>query len=191
MKTVGLTGGIGSGKSTVLKIFSALGVPCYMADDRSKILLDKNPILKRKLIHVFGEIYKDGKIDRRAFANCIFNDEKKLKIANNIIHPFVREDFRKWVLAQNTHYVIQEAAILFETGAYKFFDKNILITAPKGLRIKRLLTRGNFSEMDIMERMESQWEEDKKELLADYCIVNNEIQSLIQQVLKIHYELSS
>lgn len=191
MKTVGLTGGIGSGKSIVLKIFSSLGVPSYIADERSKSLLNSNSSLKEKLISTFGAIYVDDKIDRQAFADIIFNDKKKLEKSNNIIHPFVQTDFEEWLKFQKSPYIIKETAILFEIGGHVYFDKNILVSAPKELRIKRLQKRNDFSLEEINDRMESQWSDDKKRLLADYIILNDEDHSLIEQVLKIHQELSS
>ena len=139
MKKVGLTGGIGSGKSTVIKIFSAVGIPYYGADERSKYLLNTNDELKENLIAAFGDIYKDGKIDKLVFASIIFSNDVKRKQANDIIHPIVANDFEKWVLEQKAPYLIKESALLFETGAYRSFDKNILISSPIEIRIRRLL----------------------------------------------------
>lgn len=189
MKNIGLTGGIGSGKSTVLRIFSILGVPCYIADVRSKELLDQNDLLKEKLIETFGPIYKGSKIDRKAFANIIFKDESKRKFANQLIHPFVREDYTTWLSKQNAAYVIQEAAILFETGANKLFDQTILTTAPEDLRIQRIVKRDSISIDEIRDRLASQWKDDQKEFLADHVIINDEKNSLIKQVVKIHHQL--
>lgn len=185
MKTIGLTGGIGSGKSTVLAIFKALSIPVYKADERSKLLLNNNDLLKSKLEHEFGEIYKDGKIDKVLFASIIFSNEQKRALANSIIHPFVREDFKSWLEVQNSPYVIQEAAILFETGAYKLFDFTILITAPEELRIKRIHLRDKSETEEIKKRMESQWKDEAKIPLSDFQILNDEKHSLIKQVLAI------
>jgi dephospho-CoA kinase len=189
MKRIGLTGGIGSGKSTVSGIFRVLGIPCYSADDQAKLLLNTSSELKEKLSEQFQGIYKDGRLDKAAFAEIIFNDESKRKLANEIIHPFVRRDFESWSTNQNAPYVIQEAAILFETGAFKFFDMNILVCAPQKLRISRIQHRDNSSIEDIKGRMNSQWDDDKKRELADYCIENDEKHSLINQVLDIHREI--
>lgn len=191
MKLVGLTGGIGSGKSTLLKIFSALNVPVYVADDRSKGLLNSNYQLKEKLIETFGNIYKGEVIDRKRFASIIFSDEAKRKLANEIIHPFVEEDFYYWSRKQKTSYIIKEAAILFELGTYKQFDKNILITSPTELRIERLLKRGGISLDEINARIKAQWPDSKKVDLTDYHIKNDGKHSLISQVLEIHKVLIS
>ena len=190
MLRIGLTGGMGSGKSTVLKIFKALGVPCYIADERSKALLNSNQELRIKLIENFGNVYSNGSINKALFASIIFGDEAKRKTANELIHPFVRADFESWCSQQNTAYVIQEAAILFETGAFQYFDKNILICAPMDLRLSRIENRDNTDIDDIKARMNAQWSDDKKRGLADYSIENDEKESLIDQVLDIHRVLS-
>jgi len=186
MISVSLSGGIGSGKSTVLNIFSFLNVPIYNADQKAKYLLDTNEQLKASIIKNFGDVYLNGSIDRKKFAEIIFNDEEKREIANSIIHPFVREDFQKWMGSQRSKYVIQEAAIIFETGAYKLFDKNILVCAPEELRIKRIMARDGMDESLIRSRMNAQWKDDQKIPLADFCIMNDEKHSLIDQVLIIH-----
>jgi len=191
MKHVGLTGGIGSGKSTVIKIFKSLGVAVYIADTRSKELLNSNVQLREKLINTFGSIYNGDRIDKQLFASIIFNDDEKRKLANEIIHPFVGEDFSKWLKQQKASYIIKEAAILFELGSYKQFDKNILITSPIELRKERLLKRGDSSLSEIEVRMKSQWTDDKKMKLADYHIKNDGKHSLISQVLQMHEELIS
>lgn len=189
MKNIGLTGGIGSGKSTVVKIFSILGVPCYIADERSKALLDQKKELKEKLISAFGQIYNGEKIDRQAFANIIFKSDTKRQLANEIIHPYVREDYAEWMARQNSPYVIQEAAILFETGANTLFDKTILITAPEQIRIKRIQKRDQASIEEIKSRLDAQWSDSKKIPLAEFIVINDEQCSLVEQVLKIHQEL--
>jgi dephospho-CoA kinase len=190
MLRIGLTGGIGSGKSTVLKIFSSLNVPCYIADERSKALLNTSAELKERLSAAFEGIYKNGVLDKALFASIIFNDEEKRKQANSIIHPAVRKDFERWSEKQSAPYVIQEAAILFETGAYQFFDKNILVCAPEALRLARIQQRDGTAIEEIQARMNSQWSDDKKRALADFCIENDEKGSLIEQVLDIHRVLS-
>ena len=191
MKKVGLTGGIGSGKSTVIKIFSAVGIPYYGADERSKYLLNTNDELKENLIAAFGDIYKDGKIDKLVFASIIFSNDVKRKQANDIIHPIVANDFEKWVLEQKAPYLIKESALLFETGAYRSFDKNILISSPIEIRIRRLLKRGALNEDQIRARIDAQWSDEQKSSLADYSIINDGRHSLIKQVLEIHEELIS
>lgn len=189
MKTVGLTGGIGSGKSTILSIFKALEVPAYIADERSKNLLNNNSELRSKLEEKFGSIYKEDKIDTALFASIIFSDESKRLEANQIIHPFVREDFQSWAKKQNSDYIIQEAAILFETGIYKLFDFTILITAPEEIRIQRIQHRDKSQIEDIKKRISSQWNDEKKIPLCDFQIINDGKHSLIKQVLLIDSEL--
>jgi dephospho-CoA kinase len=189
---VGITGGIGSGKSIVSHIFELLGVSVYNSDIRSKELLNKDPELISKLIEQFGEeIYTSSGIDRKHFASLIFNDKKLLEISNNIIHPFVRKDFENWVDAQSSPYVIKESAILFETGIYKQLNKIILVTAPEKIRIKRVQEREQISKDVVLERINNQWEESKKIPLADFVIFNDETQMLLPQILKIHQLLSN
>ena len=187
---VGVTGGIGSGKSTVAHIFNALGVPVYNSDIRSKELLNTNSELKSRLIEQFGEeIYTSSGVDRKHFASIIFKDNKLLEISNSIIHPYVKKDFEDWVSAQSFTYSIKESAILFETAIYKQLDKIVLVTAPEELRIKRVVERDQTPEEVVLERIKNQWEDAKKIPLADFTILNNETELLLPQVLKIHQAL--
>lgn len=187
---VGITGGIGSGKSTVAHIFSLLGVPVYNSDIRSKELLNKDPELKSRLIEQFGEeIYTTTGIDRKRFAALIFNDKKLLETSNSIIHPLVKSDFEDWVASQSFPYVIKESAILFETGIYKQLDKIMLVTAPEKLRIKRVVDRDQTPEKVVLERIKNQWVDVKKIPLADFVIYNDETQMLLPQILKVHQSL--
>lgn len=187
---VGITGGIGSGKSTVAHIFNLLGVPVYNSDIRSKELLNKDPELKSRLIKQFGEqIYTASGIDRKRFAALIFNDKKLLEISNSIIHPFVKSDFEDWVASQSFAYVVKESAILFETGIYKQLDKTVLVTAPEKLRIKRVVDRDQTPEKVVLERIKNQWVDAKKVPSADFVISNDESQMLLPQILKIHQSL--
>jgi dephospho-CoA kinase len=190
MMIVGITGGIGSGKSIVAGIFESLGIGVYNADNRSKTLLDNNQKLKNLLIAAFGKkVYTTKGIDKKYFASLIFNDKKLLKASNQIIHPFVKQDFEVWVNSQSSPYVIKESAILFETGIYKQLDKTILVVAPEELRIKRVIDRDQIPVKVVMERIKNQWDDATKEALADYIIVNNESQLLVSQVLSIHENL--
>ena len=187
---VGVTGGIGSGKSTVAHIFNALGVPVYNSDIRSKELLNTNSELKSRLIEQFGEeIYTSSGVDRKHFASIIFKDNKLLEISNSIIHPYVKKDFEDWVSAQSFTYSIKESAILFETAIYKQLDKIVLVTAPEELRIKRVVERDQTPEEVVLERIKNQWEDAKKIPLADFTILNNETELLLPQVLNIHQAL--
>lgn len=184
---VGITGGIGSGKSTVSKIFKALGSPVYNSDIRSKTLLNTNAELKNRLVAVFGnKIYTTTGIDRSYFASVIFNNKDLLDQSNRIIHPFVKKDFEDWVRTQTAAYVIKESAILFETGIYKQLDKTILVTAPEKLRIKRVINRDQIPVKVILERIKNQWDDAQKESLADFVIRNDEKHLLLPQVLEIH-----
>ena len=187
MMIVGITGGIGSGKSTVSRIFISLGIPVYDSDNRSKTLLNTNKQLKDTLIKEFGKnIYSATGIDRAYFASLIFNSKDKLARSNQIIHPFVKKDFKNWVKKQTSPYVIKESAVLFETGIYKQLDKTILVIAPEELRIKRVIKRDQIPVKVVLERIKNQWEAFQKEALADFIVVNDEKHLLLPQLLAIH-----
>jgi len=190
MKIIGITGGIGSGKTIVARVFESLGIPVYNSDVRSKSLLNTNEKLKQQLINQFGpKIYSGSGIDRTYFASLIFNDKNLLALSNKGIHPFVKQDFEAWVRKQTSPYVIKESAILFETGIYKQLDKTILVTAPEALRIARVMTREKIVRKVVQERIDNQWKDARKAALADFVIKNDEQQLVLPQVLKIHSEL--
>ncbi|OAD92823.1 dephospho-CoA kinase [Aequorivita soesokkakensis] len=190
MKIVGLTGGIGSGKTTVAKFFSELGVPVYIADVEAKKLTNSSLVIRRKLISLLGEkTYDDGVLNRKYVADKIFNDKELLNSVNAIIHPKVAAHFKKWAFRQTSPYVIKEAAILFENGSYMDCDLVILVKAPKSLRIKRLKNRDNASEEEIEQRMNNQWSDSKKEKLADIIIENIDLKTTQQKVESIHSSL--
>jgi dephospho-CoA kinase len=190
MKRIGLTGGIGSGKSTIAKVFEALDIPIYLADDRSKELLNTSETLKTELMHAFGKgIYSKGMIQRDVFARLLFGDTRKVLQANQIIHPFVRNDFVAWAVQQNAPYVIMEAAILFETEGFKSMDATVLVTAPEKLRLQRIMQRDRTELAAIRNRMKHQWKDDEKIPLADYVIVNDEKEPVLPQVLMIDKKL--
>lgn len=188
---VGLTGGIGSGKTTISKIFAHLGVPVYEADTASKKLIDTDKLLKDELAHLLGpKIVNDqGLIIRDKMASIIFNDENLLRKTNALIHPAVARDFKKWVSNQNYHYVLKEAAILFESGSYRDCDKVIVVEAPEELRIERVMKRGGVNREQVLERMKNQMPQEEKVALADYVIHNDLQQSVITQVLAVHENL--
>lgn len=191
MKIVGLTGGIGSGKTTVAKLFSELGVPVYIADDEAKKLTNSSKVIRRKLIELLGDqTYIDGNLNRKYVADKIFNDKVLLNSVNAIIHPKVAAHFEKWVLRQKGNYVIKEAAILFENGGYKKCDVVILVVAPKALRMQRIIERDNASQAEIEQRMDNQWSDNKKKKLANFIIENIEINATRQQVQSIHKSLN-
>lgn len=184
---VGITGGIGSGKSTIAKVFEVLGIPVYYADDAAKKLMNEDAALKEKLIAVFGnEIYKDGILNRPHLSGLVFNNPKKLAQLNSIVHPATIADAESWMQQQHSAYAIKEAAILFESGAYKYVDKVIGVYAPAQLRISRVMQRDHNTEEAVTERMNKQMKEEKKMKLCDYVITNDEKELVLPQVLKIH-----
>lgn len=190
MKVIGLTGGIGSGKTTVAKMFGELGVPVYIADFEAKRLTNSSTVIKKKLIKLLGHsAYIDGKLNRKFVANIIFNDPKLLKKVNEIIHPKVASHFKRWVKRQNGNYCIKEAAILFENGGYKDCYLNILITAPIEVRIRRVMRRDELSREEIENRIQSQWTDDEKGKLADIIIENIDLQHTKEHVNRIHASL--
>lgn len=184
---VGLTGGIGSGKSTVAKIFEAFNIPCYYADDRAKWLMEHDDELVSELKGAFGEeLYTEGRLNRPWLAERIFNNPEERKTVNALVHPAVGRDFDKWSAEQDSPYVLKEAAILFETGGHVLSDFNILVTAPEDLRIQRVKDRDSSTTEQVKSRMDAQWSDEKKAELADFIILNDEKQPLIPQVKNIH-----
>ncbi|MGO3182238.1 MAG: dephospho-CoA kinase [Aequorivita sp.] len=191
MKIIGLTGGIGSGKTTVANMFSELGVPVYIADTEAKKLTDSSEVIRRELIHLLGEeAYSEKGLNRKFVADKIFNDKELLEGVNATIHPRVAAHFRNWLSQQTSEYVLQEAAILFENGSYRKFDKIILVTAPKDIRIARIMKRDNATYSEIEQRMNNQWSDEKKEKLADYIIQNLDIETTQKEVERLHLSLS-
>lgn len=189
MIKIGLTGGIGTGKSTVAKVFEVLGVPVYNSDDRTKKLYLKDVELKNEMISHFGnKVYDEtGMLNKEYLRKLIFNDKEKLSLINKIVHPRVQQDFEKWLLQnRNSNYIIKEAAILIESGAYKNVDKIIVVTSPMNLRMQRVKNRDNSTEKEVRKRIDNQLSE--KELLrfADFEIRNTESESLINQVLNLN-----
>ena len=189
-KIIGLTGGIGSGKSKVALRFLALGIPCYIADDRAKDLMNISAHLKEAVCKVFGsESYLDGVLNRPYIANVVFKDANALAQLNTLVHPIVAQDFIEWVAKQKAPYVIKEAAILFENGGSKLCDSVILITAPEAVRLKRVLARDNSSVEAIQDRMSKQWSDARKIPLADYHIENMEWDDTVLKINAIYQEL--
>ncbi|MBT8182826.1 MAG: dephospho-CoA kinase [Eudoraea sp.] len=191
MKIIGLTGGIGSGKTTVAKLFTDLGVPVYNSDLKAKKLMQDSKGIRSAIIDLLGEeAYVLEKLNKKYIADKVFGDKELLQKLNSIVHPAVREDFISWVKKKRTPYVIQEAAILFENNSYKIFDKVILVKAPKEVRLERILARDNISRNEILARMENQWDDSKKISLADYIIENTDLEETKLQVEKIHHQLT-
>lgn len=192
MKIIGLTGGIGSGKTTVARMFEELGVPVYYADDEAKKLNDTSETIKTGLTNLLGnELYKEGKLDRKKLAEIIFSDKKILEKVNQIIHPEVASHFKEWVSRQKSPYVLKEAAILFESGSYQFCDAVILVTAPEEERILRVMQRDNVTREQVMARMRNQWPEEQKKALADYIIENLHQTETLIKVKNLHILLNA
>lgn len=188
---VGITGGIGSGKSLATEIFKTLGIPVYLADDRGKHLLANDPEVIEEVKDLLGEsVYQDGLPDRKEIAKQVFGNAEKLAALNAIIHPAVARDFDAWLEANATApYVLKEAAILLESGSYESLDKLILVTAPEDLRMKRVMARDGVAEAEVRARMNRQWSDEQKLPYADFVLVNDGQQMLIPAVLGIHKQL--
>ncbi len=190
MMKVSLTGGLGSGKSTVAKYFEEQGIPVFYADEEAKKITDESQEVKEALIKEFGEdLYAGGKLNKPLLASIIFNDNVAIKTVNNIIHPAVKRAFDKWANRQSSPYVLEEAAIVFETGGYKYFDKNILVSAPKEMRIERVMKRSGWTKEETLSRMKNQWDESHKLPLADFVILNDGNRPLGPQISEIHESL--
>lgn len=188
MIKVGVTGGIGSGKSIVCEIFARLGVRIYNADERAKALINNDVRIRQKLIEKFGpEVYKNDQLNRPVLANIIFSDKAAIEFVNSIVHPAVADDFDAWcaTLGQES-YVIEEAALLFESGAYKRMDKMITVFALSDIRLKRVMLRDKVSEEQVLTRMNNQLSDEEKIKLSDFVIDNNEKISILTQVLRLH-----
>ena len=187
---VGLTGGIGSGKSTVAGIFEVLGIPVYYADDAAKKLMNENRALKEKIIEHFGEYaYKDGMLNRSYIGQQVFKNKEKLTLLNSLVHPVTIRDGAEWMQQQITRYAIKEAALIFESGSQKDLDYVIGVSAPEQLRISRAVKRDNITAEAVLMRMKNQIAEEEKMKLCDFVIYNDEQQALLPQVLKLHGQL--
>lgn len=190
MKIIGLTGGIGSGKTTVTSFFAELGIPVYIADVEAKKLLSTSKVIRRQVIEILGEAaYVEGQPDRGFIASKVFNDTNLLSQLNTIIHPRVRIHFKKWAHKQKAPYVIKEAAILFENGAYQECDATILVTAPKDIRINRVMKRDGVAASQVEARMNHQWEDEIKKPLATFVIENIDINQTKKAVFNTHKKL--
>ena len=184
---VGITGGMGSGKSTVAKVFAVLGIPVYYADDAAKRLMNEDLSLKEQLLQLFGkETYTNGMLNRKYLASVVFNNEEKLALLNSIVHPATLRDADEWMLRQKTPYAIKEAALIFESGAQKQLDYVIGVHAPVPLSIQRVMKRDHITRDEVKARMDKQMDEAIKMRLCDYVINNDEQELVIPQVVKIH-----
>ncbi len=186
MKTIGIAGGIGSGKTTITQVFKHLGIPVYCADTEAKKLMQNSDKIRQQLIENFGaQVYNNRTLQKNILANIIFNDENARKIVNNIVHPVVRQDFLAWAKRQNTNFVMIESAIMFDTDFYKFLDVTILVLADEEQRIKRVIKRDSLDMEAIKNRLASQKNPENHKNLATFLIRNNDEDEILPQVLNI------
>ena len=192
MIKVGVTGGIGSGKSFVCAVFKHFGIPVYDSDSRAKSLMNERKELKQALIGYFGnEVYVEGSLNRLFLAQKIFNNKPALDFVNSIIHPAVRNDFLQWAERQEAPYVIEEAALLFESKAYKLLDVVITVTCPEEMRIQRVIERDKTTRENVLQRIKNQLPESEKISKSDFVIINDDQHSLIEQVNNIHNKIKA
>ena len=190
MLKIGLTGGIGSGKSTVARIFESLGVPVYYADAAAKRVMEEDPELKIALVHHFGTAtFENGVLNRSYLSGLVFNNPEKLALLNSLVHPATINDAEQWMQQQTTPYAIKEAALIFESGAQEHLDQVIGVTAPVALRIQRTMQRDGSTREAVQARMERQLSDSIKMKLCDHIIHNDEQQALLPQVLALHEKL--
>jgi|ERR1022692_2660332 dephospho-CoA kinase len=191
MLRIGLTGGIGSGKSTVAKIFEVLGIPVYYSDDAARRLMNEDENLKQQIILHFGSnAYVNGKLNRSHLAKMVFNDKEKLGLLNSLTHPAVMRHSEEWIKAQTAPYAIREAALIFESGIHKHLDYVVGVSSPEELRIERTMKRDNVSREEVLKRIENQMDENEKMRRCDFVIYNDEEQLVLPQVLALHKKLS-
>jgi dephospho-CoA kinase len=187
MKTIGVTGGIGSGKSIVCRVFQSLGIPVFNADEEARAIYDTEQTVLMEVKQAFGEhVFMENMLNKVALAKIVFEDPEALNRLNNIVHPKVRQRFAMWKEAQNAPYIIREAAILIESGAYKDCDKIILVSANAAIRTERVIARSGLSEDDIRKRIANQMSDDERRAFCQYEIVNDEDCAILPQIMVIH-----
>jgi dephospho-CoA kinase len=187
---LGITGGIGSGKTSVCRVFNVLGIPVFSADPEASKIMDNDSNIIREINKIAGRnLYKKGTLDRKVLASLIFNDPVLLGKVNALVHPMVFEHFRKWAKLQEAVYVIMEAAILFESGAVSLVDRVATVVAPVEERISRVTRRNLLSREQVMERIKNQMDDEARIKLSDYVICNSENDMIIPAILKIHEDL--
>ena len=190
MMVVGLTGGIGSGKSTIAKAFAALGIAVFNSDEQAKALIATDAQVKERIIAAFGEeAYHNGEYNRAYIAQIVFNNSEKLAILNGIVHPALAEYFKRWAKAQTSPYVLKEAAILFESGSYKDCDYIITVTAPEEVRIAHVMARDHCTEAQVRARMAQQWSDAQRIALSNAVIENIDLEKAKKEVRRINNEL--
>ncbi len=196
MRKIGITGGIGSGKTTACRVFETLGIPIYDADTRAKSIMITDLSVKSKIKSLLGNeaYHKNGKINKDHVSAKIFNNKQLLKEINDIVHPAVLSDSLRWIeehkKEKDVPYIIKEAALLIETGSYKSLDKLIVVTCPEEIRIKRVMKRDGLSYEAVKRKIDNQLPEEEKIRYADYIINNDDTQSVIHQVWYIHQQLT-
>lgn len=188
MLKIGVTGGIGSGKSTVCSIFKELGIPVYSADDAAKRLMVEDPELTQQIRRLFGDdaYLSDGSLNRKHIADLAFTDASLLTQLNQAVHPAVFRDFHHWSDTQKSPYVIKEAALMFESGSFRDLDFVVTVSAPRVLRLKRTMQRDGATKAQVEARMKKQWTENMRKSAADFIIKNDEEHPLIPQVMELH-----
>lgn len=187
MYKIGVTGGIGSGKSIVCKLFSILGVPVYYADNEAKKLYDSDEDLKIEMIKVFGEkIYPKGKFDKSILREIVFNNSEKLSIVNSLVHPRIKLHADKWMKQQHAPYVVKEAALMIESGSFKELDQLVFVYSPEAIRIQRVMLRDDLPDYEIEKRIQSQLLAEEFRKYANWEINNDDKQLVIPQVLDLH-----
>ena len=186
-KIIGLTGGIGSGKTTIGKYFKSLGIPLYIADDAAKEVM-KLPEIIASLKATFGEdVFSSNTLNSEKLSKIVFNNPEKLNLLNKIVHPAVKIHFEDWLLShKKAPFIIKEAAILFESGSYKYCDKIITVVAPLEIRIKRVIERDKTTREAVLKRIENQWSDEQKNSKSDFVINNSSLEDAKTQVVKIH-----
>jgi dephospho-CoA kinase len=187
---LGVTGGIGSGKTSVCRVFNALGIPVFSADPEAKRIMDNDEGIRQRINSIAGKnLYVSGNLDRVELAALIFNNQTLLEKVNSLVHPIVLDNFKKWEKEQTAPYIIMEAAILFESGASELVDKIAVVVAPTEERIKRVIHRNRLSREQVLERMHNQIDDETRIKLSDYVIYNAENDMIIPAILKIHEEI--
>lgn len=190
MVVVGITGGIGSGKTTISNYLKSFGIPLYVADKEAKALMNRSKIIKQKLIQLFGDkAYVDGKLNRPFLAKMIFKDKSLLNQMNAIVHPKVASHFKRWLKKQDAPYILKEAAIIFENNLQSNYDYIITVVANENLRIERILDREDTTREKIKAVINNQWTDSHKKKLSDFVISNNDLDQAKKQALQIHKKL--